>query len=51
VGVAEGLSGGEFASGFNFHEKILEGDDRRVDELCDGKRIVHGEAVCIAGLA
>src|SRR6266403_1700182 len=51
VGVSEGLHGGEFASGFNFHKKILKGDDRRVDELRNGERIVHCETSCMAGLA
>src|SRR5258705_13841383 len=27
VGVAEGVARGEFASGFNFHKKILGGED------------------------
>src|SRR5258708_3677745 len=51
VGIAEGLPCGEVASGFNFHKKILEGDDGRVDELRNGERIVHCETSCMAGLA
>src|SRR5580692_7401474 len=50
VGVAEGLSGGEFAGGFDFHEKIFQSDYGRVDELRDGERIVHRESIGIAGL-
>src|SRR5580704_1124184 len=50
VGVAEGLSGGEFAGGFDFHEKIFQSDYGRIDELRDGEGIVHGESAGIAGL-
>src|SRR5580700_11001149 len=51
VGVAEGLSGGEFAGGFYFNEKIFQSDDRRVDELRDSERIVHGKSIRSASLA
>src|SRR5271169_2735713 len=51
VGVPDGFPGGDFSGGFNFHKIIFKGDDRGIDHLRDGERIVHGEAGGATGLA